>query len=106
MRKALTVCTAAGAVMLGLAAPAANAGTGDALVTLPVGVGVEAVSISAPVAVAVPGTLATVTIATVVTDARLSNTAGWTATISSDDLTLAGATTPGAAGTIAANTIT
>jgi hypothetical protein len=106
MRKVLAVAAVAGAAALGLVAPSANAGTGDALVTLAVGVGVSGVSIAAPTAVATPGTPATVTIATVVTDTRLSNAQGWTASISSDDLTLAGATTPGTAGTIPASTMT
>jgi hypothetical protein len=104
MRKPLALCTAAAGVAIGLAAVPAHAA--DTLVTLPVGVGVEGVSIAAPAAVVTPGSPAQAIIATTVTDTRLSNAAGWTATISSTDLSLVGATTPGTAGTIPASTIT
>ena len=104
MRKALALTTAAAAVAVGLAAQPATAA--DTLVTLPVGLGSATLSIAAPAAVVTPGEPATAVIATTVTDLRLSNGAGWTATISSTDLVLAGATTPGTAGTIAASTVT
>jgi hypothetical protein len=105
MRKALALTTAAAAVAVGLAAT--PAGAADTLITLPVGLGVETLAIAAPAAVVVPGSPASATIATTVTDLRLSNSAGWTATIASTDLTLVGAATPiPAAATIPATTIT
>jgi hypothetical protein len=104
MRKPLAlgaVALAAGAVAL--TAPQAQAA--DALVTLAVGLDTPTLSITAPTAVVVPGSPASATIATTVTDLRLSGT-GWTSTISSTDLTLQNLASPGAAQTIAASTIT
>lgn len=104
MRKVLALTTAATAALaLGLAAQPAHAA--DALVTLAVGLDTPTLSITAPVAVVVPGSPATATIATTVADLRLSGT-GWTSTISTTALTLTGVTTPGTAGTIAASTMT
>ena len=102
MRKALAVCTASAAVVLGVASQPATAA--DTLVSLPVGLSSTTLSIAAPVAVVTPGEPAAATIATTVTDLRLTGT-GWTVTIASTDLVLAGASTPGADGTIAASTM-
>lgn len=101
-----TTAVALGAVVaatLGLTAPTAQAA--DALVTLAVGLDTPTLSITAPTAVVVPGSPASATIATTVSDLRESGT-GWTSTISSTNLTFAGVATPGVAGTIAASTIT
>ena len=104
MRKVLALSTAAAAVAVGLAAT--PAGAADTLVTLPVGLGVETLAIAAPAAVVTPGTTAAAAIATTVTDTRLSNSAGWKVSISSTDLTLVGASTPGTSGTIPATSMT
>ncbi len=104
MRKALAVGTAVSALALGLGATSASADS--ALVTLPVGLGVETLAIAAPTAVVTPGSPASATIASTVTDTRLSNGAGWTVRISAQDLTLVGATAPGATETIPASTMT
>jgi len=89
MRKVLALATATAAVALGLAATPASADT--ALVTLPVGLSADTLSIAAPAAVVVPGDPATATIVTTVSDLRLTG-GNWTATISATDLTLAGTT--------------
>ena len=104
MRKALALTTAAAAVAVGLAAQPATAA--DTLVTLPVGLGVETLAISATAAVVTPGATATAVIPTTVSDLRLANGAGWTATIRSTDLVLAGATSPTDAAKIPASSIT
>lgn len=103
MRKAIALTTTLTAVTLGFVAQPATADS--ALVTLAVGIANPTLSIAAPTAVVVAGSPASATIATTVTDLRLDGT-GWTVQISSTDLTLAGVTTPGAAGTIPANTMT
>jgi hypothetical protein len=87
MRKQVVVAVAAAGVALGLAATPASADT--ALVTLSVGLDTNTLSIAAPTAVVVPGDPATATIATTVSDLRLSG-GNWTATISATDLTLTG----------------
>ncbi len=92
------------ALAVGGAALASPASAADTVITLPVGV-TGTLSIAAPTAVVVPGSPASATIATTVTDLRLANTVGWTATISATDLTLVGATTPGGDGTIPATTM-
>jgi hypothetical protein len=94
---------AVAAATLGMTATPAQAA--DALVTLAVGLDTPTLSITAPTAVVVPGSPASATIATTVADLRLSGT-GWTATISSTDLTYAGVSSPSGAQTIAASTIT
>lgn len=104
MRKVLAGVLAALATT-GFAVAAAPARAADTLVTLPVGVAVEALAIAAPAAIVTPGSPATATIASAVTDTRLSGS-GWTVSISATALTLTGATSPGTAGTIPANTIT
>lgn len=101
-RTALAAAAAA-CVALGLAAVPAQADS--AVVTLAVGLDTPTLSITAPLAVVTPGSPASATIATTVSDLRLSGT-GWTSTISSTDLTYVGVASPGAAGTIAASTIT
>lgn len=103
MRKPLLVVSA---VVLGAALATPAAAGVDTLVTVPVGASGLLAITALPAAVVEPGTPAIATIATTVTDARLSNSAGWVATIASTDLTLAGVSSPGAAGTIAASTMT
>ena len=102
MRKALVVTAAAAAAAVGVVSQPASAA--DTLVSLPVGLSSTTLSIAAPAAVVTPGDPAAAAIATTVTDLRLTGT-GWTVAISSTDLVLAGATTPGADGTIGAGTI-
>ncbi|MBC7679261.1 MAG: hypothetical protein H7233_09755 [Pseudorhodobacter sp.] len=104
MRKALALGTAVSALALGLTGTSASASS--ALVSLAVGLDTPTLSIAAPTAVVVASSPAVATIATTVTDTRLSNGVGWTATISSQNLTLTGATSPGTTETIQASTMT
>lgn len=84
---------------------AAPAGADTALVTLPVGLDDPLLALAARLAVTVPGSPATVTVATTVTDLRLAGT-GWTSTVSATDLTLVGASSPGASETLPATSMT
>jgi hypothetical protein len=104
MRKPLVLALAAAAVATGTAL-AAPASADSALITLPVVLGASTLSLSAPAAVVTPGDPATAVIATTVADLRLSG-GNWTATISATDLTLTGATSPGASETIPATGMT
>ncbi|MEO6205238.1 MAG: hypothetical protein ABIO67_07650 [Mycobacteriales bacterium] len=104
MRKALVLGSALSALGLALAATPASAA--DTVITLSVGLDTPTLAIAAPAAVVVPGSPASATIATTVTDTRLAGPTGWVVSISSTALTLSGVGTPGAAGTIAATTMT
>jgi hypothetical protein len=87
MRKTLALgATALTAASLALAAPAS---ADSATVVLAVGLADTTLSITAPTAVVVPGSPAVATIATTIADLRLTGT-GWTSTISSTNLSMAG----------------
>ncbi|MCW2679570.1 MAG: hypothetical protein JWM62_971 [Frankiales bacterium] len=103
MRKALICTSAVAAVAVALVAQPAQADS--ALVTLPVGLANPTLSIAAPLAVVTPGDPATATIASVVSDLRLSGT-GWTVTIAAEDLKMAGVTDPSNDQKIPASTMT
>ncbi len=101
MRKALFLASVA---VIGGAALATPASAADTIVTVPVGVSGLLALTAAPAATSDLSDPAIATIATTVTDARVSGT-GWVATISAEDFTLAGASSPGAAGTLPASSM-